>query len=720
MRTLYSCLVVLAVSICFLAPGYTQERQKSLADYTFEELMEVRIATTPSKTAQSPERATSVVTIITKEEIARSGARTLYEVLKRVPGFFPTSQATWTLVGSRGFEADGTDHILLLIDGHVQNSIVGQGYQQQDVLPALEKVERIEVIRGPGSVLWGSYAVWGIINIITKDGSEASGSEATVAYGDGDGMWSFNYLCPFKAGDGISGMVSFSYWQSDGFDRPGKTGPGAAWTKEDALNVKGNVEFPWGEIGDWPPIDQHREGYELYAKMKMGDGHQLLARVVESNVTYPWDTWLEKPGADLLMRKAYVEYQNRTEFSDTFTLQSTVYGDILLQNRFPTQGALFKRPPGDSMMQDQSNEELAFGVEFTGDLALAQNNNLKVGTKYVRTKIGPNRDSRFDVVLNRPIAQDDAGTPLNYIGVESGYDNNWAVYCEDIWNVNDGRTTLFAGCRYDVDDFRENKGMLLPRAGVIHGISDDLTVKYVLNTGYLRPMAVYAKTVGVIVDETRGATQDILRVTNSEQVLAHDVQLYWRKDRGYFAATGFYMSISDFITFDANNYPQGYKNVGDANSYGLELEGRYHLTDHLALYGNYSYAKAKLEETVHQGASTNDKDEFLNYPHHIWNVGVDWLLSQSSSLNVHLNGWLDMPIVLPIEQADFPGEFSDLNGETYLDVAYKANRLFGSPVDFTFFVANVFDNTDPLGLAVNNGIWYPRGRNVGMRVSYTW
>ena len=149
---------------------------------------------TASKTPQSISEATSAMTVITADDLARWGTRTLYEALKRVPGFFPTNQATWPVVGSRGMLADSNDHILLLVDGHTQNSIVGQGYQQQDLLPNLENVKRIEIVRGPGSVLWGSNAVFGVINIITKDGSDEPGSKVTVGYGDRDGMASGNYM----------------------------------------------------------------------------------------------------------------------------------------------------------------------------------------------------------------------------------------------------------------------------------------------------------------------------------------------------------------------------------------------------------------------------------------------------------------------------------------------------------------------------------------------
>src|SRR3989344_2427180 len=83
---------------------------------------DIPVVVTASKVPQSIGRASSIVTVITHEEITRSGARTLYDLLKRVPGFFPSSQATWTLVASRGLMSDGNDHILLLVDGHPQNS----------------------------------------------------------------------------------------------------------------------------------------------------------------------------------------------------------------------------------------------------------------------------------------------------------------------------------------------------------------------------------------------------------------------------------------------------------------------------------------------------------------------------------------------------------------------------------------------------------------------
>jgi outer membrane cobalamin receptor len=377
-----------------------QESVWAAQENAFQFFEEEAKVTTASKTSQSISDATSVMTVITADDLARWGTRTLYEALKRVPGFFPTSQATWPLVGSRGLVADGNDHLLLLIDGHAQNSIVGQGYQQQDLIPVLENVKRIEIIRGPGSVLWGSNAVFGVINVITKDGSDEAENRVTTAYGNRDGMASANYLYSFTHDADVSGIMSFSTWKSDGFNRPHRSGSGSAFNQTDAANMHGNVEFPWGVAGDWPAIDKQREGYDLYAKLKIGDNNQLLARMVETSLVYPWDTWLQKNGSDLTMRKNYLEFQRRTEISHALYIDSLIYGDMLLQNRFPTDNALFKASQGSTVMQDQSNEEMAFGTEILGNLQVSEQNHLIAGVKAVRTKIGPNRDARFDSFLN--------------------------------------------------------------------------------------------------------------------------------------------------------------------------------------------------------------------------------------------------------------------------------------------------------------------------------
>ena len=518
---------------------------------------------------------------------------------------------------------------------------------------------------------------------------------------------------------GTHGLISFSYWQSQGYDRPDRTGgTAAAFSSAGASGIRTNVEFPWGRIADWPAIDQQGPGWEIYSRIKFGADDELFGRVAESRTVYPWDTQGDNPGSELRMRKAYLDYRHHDTLGDHVSLESTLYGDLLLQNRFPVADQLFQSGVGANRnhMQDQSNEEEALGGELSARIRFTDNHRLTAGLKAVHERIGPNRDARFDIALNQP-----ASAAYPYLGVESGDDNTEAAYFEDTWDVGHHQTTLFYGARIEYNDFREKKGIFLPRGGLIQSLTDNSTVKYVLNTGYLRPDAVYSKTVGMIVDTTRGPSQGFLLVNKSERILNHEIQWYRRTSRNFLAANVFYMQISHYISFDANNTPQGYKNLGNAVSRGVEVEGRERLRECWDVYGNYSFVKARLDDSEAKGALTNSENQTLNYPTHIVNLGATWTSgSGRHSLNLDLSGWRQMWIMKSLNSDGSGGTFGELRGEFYLDVNYHQSDLLARGLGLSVFCMNVCDNTHPVGMVVNNGVWYPRGRNLGAGLEYRW
>ena len=121
---------------------------------------------------------------------------------------------------------------------------------------------------------------------------------------------------------------------------------------------------------------------------------------------------------------------------------------------------------------------------------------MPIRAKYVHTIAGPNRGFRFDTETNLPTAPNLGEEQVPVVDIPSGKDNNVAVYAEDRWSFNNAKTDVFAGLRADHNDWRENRTVILPRAGIIHSLSPRLTAKYVFNTGYLRPNAAYSKSGG--------------------------------------------------------------------------------------------------------------------------------------------------------------------------------------------------------------------------------
>jgi outer membrane receptor for ferrienterochelin and colicin len=134
------------------------------------------------------EDAPGSITIITAEQIRALGYQTLSEALRAVRGVVSSNDRTYEALGFRGLSPPGdyTRRVLVLVDGHPYNDIVtGQGYVGRDLDVDLETVERIEVVRGAGSVLYGNGAIFGVINVVTRRPApgahgEASGGIATL------------------------------------------------------------------------------------------------------------------------------------------------------------------------------------------------------------------------------------------------------------------------------------------------------------------------------------------------------------------------------------------------------------------------------------------------------------------------------------------------------------------------------------------------------------
>ncbi|WP_212636840.1 TonB-dependent receptor plug domain-containing protein [Desulfacinum hydrothermale] len=165
---------------------------------SLEELLEMEI-TSVSKHAQKLEDAAAAVFVINQEDIRRSGATTVADLLRMVPGLHVARlNANGNVVTARGFSDLYANKLLVLMDGRTLYSPIFSGVFWSDVDPVLEDIERIEVIRGPGASLWGANAVNGIINIITKKASDTTGVLASTVLGTED-----REIVTLRYGDGL-------------------------------------------------------------------------------------------------------------------------------------------------------------------------------------------------------------------------------------------------------------------------------------------------------------------------------------------------------------------------------------------------------------------------------------------------------------------------------------------------------------------------------------
>jgi len=142
-----------------------------------------------SKTSQKLMDAPAAVYVLTNEDIMRSGATSIPEALRLVPGVqvARVNASNWA-ISIRGFNGTLDNKLLVLIDGRTVYDPLFSGtyWDVQDTM--LEDIDRIEVIRGPGAALWGANAVNGVINIITKKAEDTQGNLASVTAGNQDGI----------------------------------------------------------------------------------------------------------------------------------------------------------------------------------------------------------------------------------------------------------------------------------------------------------------------------------------------------------------------------------------------------------------------------------------------------------------------------------------------------------------------------------------------------
>jgi len=164
-----------------LAPARADPDASSIYDMSLDELLNLEI-TVASKSTLTTRESPGIVTMITREEILDSGARDLLDVLRRVPGFeFGVDVQGVVGIGTRGLWGH-EGKILLLIDGQEMNETLYSNLQFGNHYP-LDSIERIEIIRGPGSAMYGGYAELGVIKVITSNGADIDGTRATLDYG---------------------------------------------------------------------------------------------------------------------------------------------------------------------------------------------------------------------------------------------------------------------------------------------------------------------------------------------------------------------------------------------------------------------------------------------------------------------------------------------------------------------------------------------------------
>jgi outer membrane receptor for ferrienterochelin and colicins len=383
----------------------TDVEELSLAD-----LLDTKVDVA-SKTPQSTRETPGIVSVITRDDIVSSGARDLIDVLIQVPGFAPAVDVEGVVdLGIRGLWGH-EGKILLLIDGQPMNELLYSTLQLANHYP-LEAIERIEVIRGPGSAIYGGFAELSVINIITRDAASLEGVAVAGSYGQ------------LGSAIGHAGLTLTFGTEHTGIDDlkvAGSVGIGHATSRGTYRDFEGNSYAMDGNSGRQPMlakvaidygrlrIDTMIDNYSM--RIRDGIGPAMDAPVRQGFRSYYVDARYKQPLPGHLTLEPHLGYIRQSPWA-VRNEQSELYYDKTV-SRY-TAGASLAYDPSPRVNVRAGVEALADRAHLNGEVVTG-----------LQTLFGESRAIAYDTIAT--YAQGILTTKVANVTVGARYEHHSAA-----------------------------------------------------------------------------------------------------------------------------------------------------------------------------------------------------------------------------------------------------------------------------------------------------
>lgn len=498
-----------------------------------------------SKYAQRSAAAPASVTILSSEDLARFGFRTLQDVFENVRGFYVSNDRNYPYLGTRGFSrpSDYNNRILLLVDGHSMNEQVWGGVAVGSDLPLnLDAIERIEIVRGPGSALYGTNAMFAVINIVTR----------TVAT--------------------LDGLIVGARMGSEGL-RDGTIAAGRTLGKSSSLTLSGLVSWLDGADRYYPEYDTPETNAGVARDLDWERSSSGLASLKVRDVDLRVGFYSRSKG---IPTGAY-----ESAFNDprTMTMDENFWGDVTamreVSGRLRLTGRLFADryryrgvfPADTGPAYTDGGGSADVGGEGIAVWDLTSRHRLTIGAE----------------ARHVTLAEYHEHTP----GVEDTHDNKptstTAVFSQDEFQVSPV-LTLVGGLRWDGNSRREDA--LSPRVAVIVMPTGATTIKALYGEAFRAPSA----------SETDLSTAYYVSnpALKPERIRTLELTLEHRFGAPLMASGSLY-SYRMHRLIDQDLLPDGsvrYENLTKADGSGVELEFDYRPDGPVSGHASWAFQRA--------------------------------------------------------------------------------------------------------------------------------
>lgn len=525
-----------------LATPHAAIAQAPLPELSLEELMLLDAGQVfgASERLQPVTEAPASVSFITADEIARFGYRTLADILRGVRGMYVSDDRNFSFVGVRGFgnPGDYNSRILLLVNGHrVNDNVFGQAEVGAEFGMDPATFERVEIIRGPASSIYGDSAFFAVVNVITKSGASLDGGTVTLEAGNlGTQLARGNVGHVFA--NGVDLAATATYEQSNGMQRlyfPVFDTPATNFGVADGLDGEHVRQF------------YSRLAYRaLTVTAAYGTRRRTVPTASFNTVFNEQEHPEETTDRHTLLDAEYVRMLGETRVAvrgsfDRFTYDGT----------YPFAGA----EPGDpTLVGLNSVNGVRWTIGVRGTRALGRRHVLTAGIEYI-DNVNQDQHSRF---LDPPVSILELNRRSQQTGV---YLQNEAKLAP--WLIGT------VGLRHDG---YEQFSRTTPRAGLIVLPSATQSYKYLYGSAFRIPNAYELNAVYF---------GDGVSALRPESIDTHE--LVWERYTGDWLRTsvsGYWYKADRLITLapDPSTFLGiTYVNQGEVRARGLELEGQMRL-----------------------------------------------------------------------------------------------------------------------------------------------
>ena len=660
-RPVFVALLWLSLS---LAVHSQTESNPNLDNLSLADLLDLNVSLA-SKTEEPVSEAPSIVAVITAQDIQNSGARNFEDILRMVPGFDLVLNPSASNLGIsvRGFLSTNAtnNQVKFLINGHHVHSIVGGGpHHYLDYLP-VHNIARIEIIRGPGSALYGANAFAAVIDIITK-GAE-SPSEAVIEAGSHNtirpslfwseeaGEWDIALSASHIDTDGPS-----EYIASDAatllFGSDFSAAPG--YTTQDAKNTTVQADLGYRGFKLTGLYNRLEKNYAIGVANALTDENLLDIEAGYTELSYTLE--IEGGKGEFNFRTYYDFFNFGPKFEifseETATLFSNLYAD---QPPYPQGEGILGQPGVDFYL---------FGSEVTAKYELGTGVQILGGLLYDYSKIyNPTHVVNANVSGQPLTIGDRTYRPFEYIGplrdiagipggswISLGSRTNFAGYVQTRidfkklfeWGNHLESFALTMGLRYD--DYSDIGSSTNPRIGLVFSPTSKIFIKGLYGEAFRAPTfdELYQVNNPSFIGNPRLQPQT-LRTT--EVQFGSNYSEHWIATLSFFDT-----QIEDIIQLapimNQEQVGNEFQNVGEVHSQGVEIDAKYAFTSQRYLFFNYTYQTA--ENTTNEPIAATDSAgnpipcsqpdyDVGNIPRAIFNAGFNLDLWDKLNWNATLN-----------------------------------------------------------------------------------